>query len=132
MTTLLIVEDDMPLGRLFTRALEWDGFVCKQVTSCADAIEYLNYAPVDAILLDMILSDDEGYVVIDHVRAHPTLKAMPIIAMSGHKRYEANWQQRRIDLFLYKPVAAMLLPKLFNRLLNRESEAPRRTVSLSA
>ncbi|MHB8627438.1 MAG: response regulator [Aggregatilineales bacterium] len=132
MTTLLIVEDDMPLGRLFTRALAWDGFVIKHVTSCADAIQFLNQSPVDALLLDMILSDDEGYVVIDHVRAHPTLNAIPIIAMSGHRHYQANLQQQRIDLFLYKPVAAMLLPKLFNRLLNRESEAPHADSSLSA
>ncbi len=132
MTTLLIVEDDMPLGRLFTRALAFDGFVVKQATSCAEAIRYLDQIPVDGVLLDMILTDDEGYVVIDYVRNHSMLKAMPIIAMSGHKRYEADWQQRQIDLFLYKPVAAMMLPKLFNRLLNRESGAPRVQSSRSA
>lgn len=132
MTTLLIVEDDMPLGRLFTRALAWDGFIVKQATSCVEAIRYLDQMPVDGLLLDMILSDDEGYVVIDYVRNHPKLKSMPIIAMSGHKRYEAEWRQHEIDVFLYKPVAAMLLPKLFNRLLNRESEAPRTFSSLSA
>jgi CheY-like chemotaxis protein len=132
MATLLIVEDNVSLGRLFTRSLEWDGYVVKHVTTCASAIQYLNNVPVDAILLDMILSDDEGYVVIEHVRNHPTLKNTPIIGMSGHKQYEDNWRQHRIDLFLYKPVAAMLLPKLFNRLLNRESEAPQSYAVLSA
>ena len=124
MATLLIVEDNIPLARLFTRSLEWDGFEVKHVTSCAAAIQYLENAPVDGMLLDMLLSDDEGYVVVEHVRKHPTLKGMPIIGMSGHKQYEENWRQHRIDLFLYKPVAAMLLPKLFNRLLKRQSAAP--------
>ena len=132
MAALLIVEDNVPLGRLFTRSLEWDGFDVKHVTSCAGAIQYLNERPVDGVLVDMILSDGEGNVVVDYIRNHSTLKSIPIIAMSGHKHYEANWRQYSIDLFLYKPVAAMLLPKLFNRLLNRKSEAPQSFSVLTA
>src|SRR5579863_9113408 len=124
MATLLVVEDNVPLGRLFIRSLEWDGFIVKHVTSCAAAIQYLASTSVDGMLLDMLLSDDEGYVVVEYVRNHPSLKGMPIIGMSGHKQYEDVWRQHQIDLFLYKPVAAMLLPKLFNRLLNRASQAP--------
>jgi len=129
MATLLIVEDNLPLGRLFSRSLQWDGFIVKHVTSCAAAIKYLNESPVDAILMDMLVADGESYPVIEHVRNHPALKHIPIVAMSGHRAYEAEWRAHQIDLFLYKPVAAMLLPKLFNRLLNRKAEAPQ---SLSA
>jgi CheY-like chemotaxis protein len=104
--TILIVDDD-PYVRQGTRLrLRASGF---ETLMAADVVTTLSKAErhlPDLILLDLGLPGGDGYVVIDKLKANPSLAGIPIIVVSG-RDIRAN-QPRAIAAgaraFLQKPV----------------------------
>jgi two-component system, OmpR family, KDP operon response regulator KdpE len=104
--TILIVDDD-PYVRQGTRLrLRAGGF---ETLMAADVVTTLSKAErhhPDLILLDLGLPGSDGYVVIDKLKANPSLAGIPIIVVSG-RDIRAN-QPRAIaagaKAFLQKPV----------------------------
>jgi two-component system KDP operon response regulator KdpE len=104
--TILIVDDD-PYVRQGTRLrLRASGF---ETLMAADVVTTLSKAErhhPDLILLDLGLPGGDGYVVIDKLKANPSLAGIPIIVVSG-RDIRSN-QPRAIAAgaraFLQKPV----------------------------
>jgi CheY-like chemotaxis protein len=104
--TILIVDDD-PYVRQGTRLrLRASGF---ETLMAADAMTTLSKAEIhhpDLILLDLGLPGGDGFLVMDRLKAIPTLAAIPIIVVSG-RDIHTN-QPRAVaagaKAFLQKPV----------------------------
>ncbi|HEX9569340.1 MAG TPA: response regulator, partial [Rhodospirillales bacterium] len=79
---LLIVEDDETVQRLLAAFLENEGFRVslaasgKQMLACVDA------EPVDLVLLDLGLPDEDGLVLARQLRARSSL---PIVVLTARK-----------------------------------------------
>ena len=104
--TILIVGDD-PYVRLGTRlrlvASGYDTFFAGDAaTTLAEAKKH----QLDLIMLDLGLPGDDGFLVIEMLKAIPSLALIPIIVVSG-RDIRAN-QVRAIEAgakaFLQKPV----------------------------
>ncbi len=66
---ILIAEDERDLNRILTHKLSSDGY---SVDSCFDgeeAIDYLDAADYDAVLLDIMMPKKDGYQVLAHLRS---------------------------------------------------------------
>ncbi len=83
MAKILIVDDDIDVGRtlgLLLKHLDHNG-VC--VTSGEAALDYLRGAHPDLIILDEMMSGMDGMQVLREVRADPSLADLPVVFFSA-------------------------------------------------
>ena len=81
--TLLIIEDDETIRSALRRLFEAEEY---QVRAAADGTQLshvLDGPPIDLIILDVGLPWINGYELAEMMRAHPDLKRIPLIFISG-------------------------------------------------
>jgi DNA-binding response OmpR family regulator len=79
MDKLLLVEDDATLSRMLRSFLEGEGFHITTVTGQADAERRMNTVPVDLALVDISLSDGDGFGVCSHAKT----MGIPVIFLTA-------------------------------------------------
>ena len=82
--SILMVEDNTDNADLATWMLEDAGYAVTAVTTAEDGIERLQQQAFDLVLMDISLPGMDGKDAIAWIRAHPTLAAMPVIALTAH------------------------------------------------
>lgn len=78
---ILIAEDERDLNRIITSKLSADGY---SVDSCFDgqeAIEYLDAADYDAVILDIMMPHTDGFGVLKHLRQKG--KTTPVLFLTA-------------------------------------------------
>lgn len=107
-TTILIVEDDLPtlnmLDLLLTRAV---GYQTRRANDVQTFIQAIQKKPlVDALILDVDLSGNvSGFKILAKIRAHPALRNLPVVMLTGHSAPEYLMQGLSLgaDAYLSKP-----------------------------
>lgn len=102
---ILIVEDYQELAIEVIDYLSKNGYVCKLVTSCFDALEEINSNDYDVLLLDLGLPDGSGFDVLKEVRKKQSKMAVIIITARGELDDRINGLQLGADDYLTKPFA---------------------------
>ena len=110
--TVLVVEDDPALRLLCTVNLELDGHRVLEAPTLGHARDYLAREPVDVVLLDVHVSGEMGYDLIEPIRSQG---GMPIVLMSGTAEVTAA-DRERVDAVLPKPFEPEDLAMLVSRL----------------
>ncbi|MFA5914353.1 MAG: response regulator [Burkholderiales bacterium] len=106
-TTILIVEDDVPtlniLDLLLSRAAGYQTRKAYDVQTFVQAMQKLPRA--DAVILDVNLPNVSGFKILAKIRAHPALRELPVIMLSGHSAPEYLLQGLSLgaDAYLSKP-----------------------------
>lgn len=108
MTTVFIVEDNVPLGNLYKKILESAGLDVIQAASCREAYERLEGVVPSAMLLDLTLPDGDGYDIVDYVKERPQFNDTRIAVVSGYERIH-NKSTQQIETYLQKPVSTLAL-----------------------
>lgn len=80
---ILSVEDDLLMGKLLSTLLIRDGFAVRVVTDGKTAFQYLENEPPDLVLLDAMLPDTTGFEILEWIRRHPVLNALPAIMVTA-------------------------------------------------
>ena len=83
MTSILYVDDDVSSQRLVDRILSAEGFVVSVTDNGIEAIEIARRDQPDLILMDINISDLDGYEVTTRLRSIPSLGDIPIIAVTA-------------------------------------------------
>src|SRR3979409_670512 len=102
---ILMVEDDMDLGRALFRALESESLSCRWVRRAADAPQTFFAESIDCVLLDLGLPDESGFVLLKQWRR--AAGTVPIIIMTARTALEDRLTglNEGADDFLVKPFA---------------------------
>jgi DNA-binding response OmpR family regulator len=79
---ILVVDDDDALRRLVERALALEGYAIETASTGMEAIDRVQVAPPDLVLLDLMLPDIDGREVLQHLRDGGHDK-MPIIIFTA-------------------------------------------------
>ena len=82
-TSILIVEDDRKILRVFATSLEAEGYNVIDASSGQRAIEEVRTRNPDIILLDLGLPDIDGLALVPTIREHT---ATPIIVVSAREQ----------------------------------------------
>jgi CheY-like chemotaxis protein len=80
---VLIVEDDAPTSELMERALLEIDCTVTQAENGRVGLERLNEAPPDAILLDLMMPEMDGFEFIARVRAESRWRGIPVIVVTA-------------------------------------------------
>jgi len=112
-TSSLLVVDDNSMNRLLlSRYITRLGYQASLADNGRQALEKLQSEPFDLVLLDVQMPEMDGYDVLEHLKAHPRLRDIPVIMISAVE--ELTSVARCIELG-----AQDYLPKPFNSVLLR-------------
>ncbi len=99
---VLVVEDDPEIRRLYAFGLNQRGFEVKLAANGAEAIERIRCERPDVVLLDWMMPLMTGGQMLEHVDASAPVQ---VIVISGNARPEDEVLDRRIVIWLTKPVS---------------------------
>jgi len=114
---ILLVEDDPIGGRQLARFLSSFGYQVTLATGQAAALERLAVQRFQAAIIDLTLTDGDGFGVLEAVRARDPL--IPIICTSGQSDLSARvlGLKAGFDLYLGKPFEPLELEALLTAAL---------------
>jgi len=82
--TVFIVEDDSFLQGLEATKLKKEGYGILTAADGKEAIKVIeNNAPIDLVLLDLMLPEVDGFEVLKRVRENSSIQKVPVIVFSN-------------------------------------------------
>lgn len=123
--TVLVVEDNFQNFVLITRLLAYLGVKkCEWKASGWQVLEFAESLPqIDLILMDIFLPEEDGYQVLERLRAHPRFKDTRVVAVTADVSIE-NMERARsagFDGFIGKPLNPDRFPNQIRSILRGES-----------
>jgi DNA-binding response OmpR family regulator len=115
---VLLVEDDPRVRRVLSIALRDEGYRIVQADAGIPALEQLERAPVDVVVLDLMLPDIDGFEVCRRLRR---TSDVPIIVVSarGDSHDIVAGLEAGADDYMVKPVVAKELAARIRALFRR-------------
>ena len=86
---VLVVDDERLNRMLLRKALEAEGHVVDEAADGRQALDRLRQAPVDVVLLDLVMPELDGYATLEAIKADPALSHVPVIVVSGVEEIES-------------------------------------------
>src|SRR5437764_9638443 len=111
-SSLLVVDDNSMNRIMLSRYITKLGYQATLAENGRQALEKLQAEPFDLVLLDVQMPEMDGYQVLEHLKADPRLRDIPVIMISAVEELESV--VRCIELG-----AQDYLPKPFNSVLLR-------------
>lgn len=122
--TVLVVEDNVQNFVLITRLLAYLGVKkCEWKASGWQVLEFAETLPhIDLILMDIFLPEEDGYQVLDRLRAHSRFKDTRIVAVTADASRDNMARARRagFDGFIGKPIDPDHFPNQIRSILQGE------------
>ena len=115
--SVLIVEDDHELRRLFEHALVFEGFRVISAAHGGEGLQALNRDIPAVVVLDLVLPWVNGLEVLATMRASPRLRAVPVLVVTGTATSEYDLREYRPVVVLHKPVDIAALAPMVQQLL---------------
>lgn len=79
MTRILLVEDDAWLAEMEAGVLEQAGYEVAHAPHALAAIDHIDIAPPDIIVLDVLLAGSTAFSLLNELQSHDDTKGVPII-----------------------------------------------------
>jgi len=80
---VLVIDDDEISRYLLRTALERDGLEVVEAASGLEGIKLALESPPAAILLDLVMPGTSGFEVLDHLKASPVTRDVPVVVVSS-------------------------------------------------
>ncbi|HEX8173026.1 MAG TPA: response regulator [Thermoanaerobaculia bacterium] len=126
---LLVVDDDAANRDVLSRRLTRQGHHVTTASTGVDTLRLLHEQPFDAVLLDIMMPDMDGYEVLGHIKADDALQHIPVIMISALS--EVQSVVRCIDAgaedYLTKPFNPVLLRARIGASLEKKRGRDRET-----
>ena len=100
--SVLVVEDDENLRRLYRTALTMSGYQVREARSGFEALRILDSSPVDIVVLDLMLPGVDGFMVREEIAAQADRNPIPIVVVTG---VGGDLDYLNVPCLLRKPVS---------------------------
>lgn len=118
MKKILLIDDDPDVQTVIRSILQQHGYAVVSATRKDEAWQLLGEEQPSLILLDVLLSGDDGRELCREIKATPATKDIPVIMFSGHPSAGLQFETYGADDFIAKPLnTSTLLNKLKQQLL---------------
>ena len=114
---VLIVEDEESLLKLETILLTVKGFEVIGASTGKMAIDKIGVEAFDLVLLDIMLPDIDGWLLLSHLHENPATGAIPVIVCSVVREEELA-RALGARLFVQKPVQRQQFLSALHTVLN--------------
>jgi type IV pilus assembly protein PilB len=118
---VLLVEDEDALRRVLKDLLEREGFTVFEAADGVVALDEIDRAAPDIVVLDLNLPRLDGYGVLSHLRARPATAELPVIVLTakGDEDSEVRVFEYGASDYLTKPFRPRALSARLHSLLGR-------------
>jgi DNA-binding response OmpR family regulator len=102
---IVFVEDEPHLQEELTAALVEEGFIVKNAYDGENGLEMIKKERPDIVLLDLILPKQDGFKILEAVKADSETKHIPIVVLSNLETAENVERAIRLGAtsYLVKP-----------------------------
>lgn len=110
---VLVVEDNEADSTLVRVLLEMSGHTVEVAATAGTAVVAIRERTPDLVLLDLHLPDASGVTLVRRLRAEPTIRLVPILAVSAYAErfpHQAHLEAG-CDAYLSKPLDTRSLVK---------------------
>jgi DNA-binding response OmpR family regulator len=120
--TILIIEDEVDMQRFAARVLGLEGYRVLQTVSGAQGMRLAAENGVSLVLLDLRLSDIDGWAILDMFKNDPALSSIPIVVFTASAAVSKRSQAMAGGAadYLVKPLSAAELRNAVSTALNRK------------
>lgn len=123
---ILLIEDEKRIAAFVTRGLEESGYTVECAETGQDGLNRLSEAEFDLLILDLMLPDMDGLLVLEKVRnRNPTLPVL-ILSARGSLDDRVKGLDLGADDYLVKPFAFIELLARVRAVLRRGQSLPER------
>ncbi len=127
MPTALIIEDDPDAGELLSALLEeraWKGIIA---TTGQEGLRLAKDIPVDAIFLDVMLPDTDGYRICEQLKIDRVTNPIPVVMLTALTAYDHQIAGLRVgaDFFVPKPYSSKQLDEVLKEIDDYHEKALR-------
>ncbi len=121
---VLLVEDEDALRRVMKDLLEREGFTVFEAADGVIALDEIDRAGPDIVVLDLNLPRLDGYGVLSHLRSRPATANLPVIVLTakGDEDSEVRVFEYGASDYLTKPFRPRALSARLHSLLGRARE----------
>ncbi len=106
--TVLVVDDDPAILDLHSRLVRQIGCQATTARNGREALESVQRARPDLILLDLMMPEMDGFAVLDALQSREALRSIPVIILTAHVLSESDLERCN------RGVAAILSKGLFS------------------
>jgi DNA-binding response OmpR family regulator len=117
-TQILVIDDDIAITELMSMLLKTHGFDVITCNSGADGVKLAEANKPDAILLDLMMPDVDGWQVCKSIRAFSNTPILVLSAIND-PRMVATVLDAGADDFLVKPVPSGVLVAHIRKMVRR-------------
>jgi CheY-like chemotaxis protein len=116
---ILVVDDDPDTLEVECALLESQGCTLTCVESVEAAVAAIEKERPDLVITDCAMPIQDGFDLLDRIKAHPEFGAIPTLMVTAHANPELRDRalQQGFDAFLTKPVDPMRLVKVVEDLI---------------
>ena len=116
--TILVVDDDVRILRMVQRIMELEGYRVLKATSGKDALEVFSEETPDLVLLDIMMSDIDGYTVCKQIREFSHIPIIMLTAKSNDEEKVGGFDAGADD-YMTKPFSSKELAARVKAVLRR-------------
>jgi DNA-binding response OmpR family regulator len=123
---ILIVEDHPLIAELVETRLRIEGMDPLRCPGGREAIAFLGAQTVDAVILDIMMPEVDGYEVLRHIRSTPATATLPVIFLTA-KSTPADIEKglaMGANYYVTKPFSGLDLVRKVRRCLQEGSVPP--------
>jgi signal transduction histidine kinase/DNA-binding response OmpR family regulator len=113
--TVLVIEDDPSAQELLRVHLESAGYGVLVTASGRQGLEWLSQLRPDAVILDILLPEMDGWEVLQRMKGDPATRSIPVMVVSVVDDRQLGLALGAVD-YLVKPVSRELLLESLGRL----------------
>jgi PAS domain S-box-containing protein len=121
--SILVVDDDAVSRHVLGQTLASAGLTTVTVGSGGEAMDWLQRNTPSLVLLDLIMPDPDGYVILKHIRAKAQLADVPVVVLTA---LDSDEEIQRVfasgaDDYVHKPFRpAELIARIRGQMRMRE------------
>jgi PAS domain S-box-containing protein len=118
---VLVVDDEPGTLEVLVTVLRQHGAIVSSAASTRDALDLMDRHDVDVLVSDIAMPGEDGYRLIEKVRAHARVASIPAVAVTAYARAEDRDAALRAGYHAYvaKPVEPEMFTKEVARLVRR-------------
>lgn len=126
MNKILVIDDDKAINELIKINLELAGYKVKQAFDGVTGFALAKQELPNAIVLDVMMPEADGYTVAQRIRLNPATKNIPILMLTALSQLDNKVKgfDLGVDDYLVKPFEMEELKVRIRALLKRSNQIP--------
>jgi len=80
---VLLIEDDLALLKIYSNKLKANDFLVTVATTGKEGMHKVVTDKPDIVLLDIILPEKDGFMVLESIKKNPETRDIPVVIMSN-------------------------------------------------